>query len=82
MFAGLVALPPCQSGKRQEIQMAEEKKTPEEQLREATWAWVQRAVLTAVLIGSGFVMARFYYCLLYTSPSPRDKRQSRMPSSA
>ena len=25
---------------------------------------------------------RNYYCLLYTSPSPRDKRQSRMPSSA
>ena len=24
----------------------------------------------------------FKYCLLYTSPSPRDKRQSRMPSSA
>ena len=24
----------------------------------------------------------FTYCLLYTSPSPRDKRQSRMPSSA
>ena len=23
-----------------------------------------------------------HYCLLYTSPSPRDKRQSRMPSSA
>ena len=23
-----------------------------------------------------------YDCLLYTSPSPRDKRQSRMPSSA
>ena len=27
--------------------------------------------------GSGF-----HCCLLYTSPSPRDKRQSRMPSSA
>ena len=30
-------------------------------------------------------MRRFKYikrCLLYTSPSPRDKRQSRMPSSA
>ena len=28
-------------------------------------------------------VARMYYvCLLYTSPSPRDKRQSRMPSSA
>ena len=26
--------------------------------------------------------AAFYICLLYTSPSPRDKRQSRMPSSA
>ena len=24
----------------------------------------------------------FHACLLYTSPSPRDKRQSRMPSSA
>ena len=23
-----------------------------------------------------------YYCLLYTSPSPRDMRRSRMPSSA
>ena len=26
--------------------------------------------------------ARDRFCLLYTSPSPRDKRQSRMPSSA
>ena len=26
--------------------------------------------------------ASFKACLLYTSPSPRDKRQSRMPSSA
>ena len=24
----------------------------------------------------------YFNCLLYTSPSPRDKRQSRMPSSA
>ena len=24
----------------------------------------------------------FYYCLLYTSPSPRDSDSSRMPSSA
>ena len=28
------------------------------------------------------VCTRVYTCLLYTSPSPRDKRQSRMPSSA
>ena len=30
-----------------------------------------------------YVMFRFFnYCLLYTSPSPRDQRGSRMPSSA
>ena len=28
------------------------------------------------------LLAEMYDCLLYTSPSPRDKRQSRMPSSA
>ena len=27
-------------------------------------------------------LEQLYLCLLYTSPSPRDKRQSRMPSSA
>ena len=27
-------------------------------------------------------LAKYEHCLLYTSPSPRDKRQSRMPSSA
>ena len=27
-------------------------------------------------------IAKWNACLLYTSPSPRDKRQSRMPSSA
>ena len=31
-----------------------------------------------------YIVVAAYYegCLLYTSPSPRDKRQSRMPSSA
>ena len=33
------------------------------------------------LIDGVAAMTRFL-CLLYTSPSPRDKRQSRMPSSA
>ena len=32
--------------------------------------------------GGGALRARLSSCLLYTSPSPRDKRQSRMPSSA
>ena len=30
----------------------------------------------------GTLVATIKSCLLYTSPSPRDKRQSRMPSSA
>ena len=34
-------------------------------------------VIMPVAIGASFIV-----CLLYTSPSPRDKRQSRMPSSA
>ena len=30
----------------------------------------------------GIIAIEHFLCLLYTSPSPRDKRQSRMPSSA
>ena len=33
-------------------------------------------------INDRFLMQGYDTCLLYTSPSPRDKRQSRMPSSA
>ena len=28
------------------------------------------------------IASYLYYCLLYTSPSPRDRTRSRMPSSA
>ena len=34
------------------------------------------------MIETGIVSLKNMSCLLYTSPSPRDKRQSRMPSSA
>ena len=33
-------------------------------------------------LGRDLLSRLVYGCLLYTSPSPRDKRQSRMPSSA
>ena len=33
-------------------------------------------------VRAGATLVQVYTCLLYTSPSPRDKRQSRMPSSA
>ena len=53
--------------------------------------WVGAASLAIILLVSdaiiGFyelpiMLAVYSSCLLYTSPSPRDKRQSRMPSSA
>ena len=34
------------------------------------------------LVAEGIDDVKIIGCLLYTSPSPRDKRQSRMPSSA
>ena len=37
--------------------------------------------LAVVLVGDD-PASRVYVCLLYTSPSPRDQRGSRMPSSA
>ena len=39
-----------------------------------SWNWVGNALVEIPLEDDA--------CLLYTSPSPRDKRQSRMPSSA
>ena len=35
-----------------------------------------------ITIADGTVVARSVSCLLYTSPSPRDRTRSRMPSSA
>ena len=33
-------------------------------------------------VSAEVIVATFYNCLLYTSPSPRDRSLSRMPSSA
>ena len=39
--------------------------------------------LAFLLAGTSFAMAaQLLTCLLYTSPSPRDRQKSRMPSSA
>ena len=50
-------------------------------LQQVDGEWVERA--TALNIGSAELPApQAGVCLLYTSPSPRDQRGSRMPSSA
>ena len=41
-----------------------------------------RAKETAYFLSDSPTVRENLSCLLYTSPSPRDKRQSRMPSSA
>ena len=56
------------------------------------YAMLQADQLFEIWMGLGFcqadrndwpgALAWYGRCLLYTSPSPRDKRQSRMPSSA
>ena len=47
------------------------------------WDHTMVRILTILLIiFTGLPLIVYFICLLYTSPSPRDKRQSRMPSSA
>ena len=54
----------------------------------APWILPLRVAVFAILIGQARLLSRSLItlvagaCLLYTSPSPRDMRRSRMPSSA
>ena len=58
--------------------------------KETRFKWYGRLAIAAAMLFLAVLLVRiveqghtaFYTCLLYTSPSPRDKRQSRMPSSA
>ena len=43
------------------------------------WSWLTRYI--HVVVGIMWI-GLLWYCLLYTSPSPRDATLSRMPSSA
>ena len=56
-----------------------------------TWYWgyinsiiyvsLNTVISVTVALPAAYAFSRYSFCLLYTSPSPRDKRQSRMPSS-
>eukprot|EP00828_Plagiopyla_frontata_P003787 TRINITY_DN11240_c0_g1_i1.p4 TRINITY_DN11240_c0_g1~~TRINITY_DN11240_c0_g1_i1.p4 ORF type:complete len:103 (-),score=22.19 TRINITY_DN11240_c0_g1_i1:49-357(-) len=37
---------------------------------------------SAIIVSAKFIQSSPNICLLYTSPSPRDRQKSRMPSSA
>ena len=58
--------------------------------KDGNWVITQKATspmgtvkdVTTIKKGTLAPLAKEIDCLLYTSPSPRDKRQSRMPSSA
>ena len=43
---------------------------------------MQKVILGVFLVAEVYFGDLHYICLLYTSPSPRDQRGSRMPSSA
>ena len=49
--------------------------------RHATSDWMEIEKQRGISVASS-VMQMLYRCLLYTSPSPRDRSVSRMPSSA
>ena len=56
----------------------------EESFEMIKWAVKEQSDLGLDIItdGEGYRENMYWFCLLYTSPSPRDKRLSRMPSSA
>ena len=43
---------------------------------------VDAGVVAGLGVGAGSILYHYARCLLYTSPSPRDRTRSRMPSSA
>ena len=52
-------------------------------LGDANWTHINNEITGKSDDNTGFlVTSKNYTCLLYTSPSPRDRTRSRMPSSA
>ena len=58
------------------------KKTQDTMLEGRPYSLKIKDVISHVALANSEYPHPFYDCLLYTSPSPRDERLSRMPSSA
>ena len=67
--------------RRIEVELAR-RDTHWEALRAALSTTGVALIMSALTTAFGFLVLLFSPCLLYTSPSPRDQRGSRMPSSA
>ena len=44
--------------------------------------WLEKNIKTVKILDASWHLPNVNSCLLYTSPSPRDRQKSRMPSSA
>ena len=55
---------------------------PEKMIMADPQSWLKSRFNRSSKIAVGRVEVEYLSCLLYTSPSPRDMRRSRMPSSA
>ena len=49
---------------------------------ELNWLFHTNTLFQRATLVTGRSISLSYHCLLYTSPSPRDRQKSRMPSSA
>ena len=84
-FGLLVPLLPFAACRAQGAEAVPASGLSERSLYRVTGRWTNhdgRALDLAELRGEPVVLAMVYTCLLYTSPSPRDRTRSRMPSSA
>ena len=54
----------------------------DKRLQQLTKEFIQQELPLDIAVIPDVLSEQSADCLLYTSPSPRDKRQSRMPSSA
>ena len=55
---------------------------PEQLLKQIKEGQMQIKAYQAIVDAKKELLEQYYDCLLYTSPSPRDVEESRMPSSA
>jgi len=70
----------CMTKDGRDVQEKERKHTTDREIADTNKDLLEKRLLRKKwTVTSG---DRYQYCLLYTSPSPRDRTRSRMPSSA